>query len=67
MNEKTDISATASALGKLAAGVPKKFSPEELERRRAQMTQINSNRTERVTVVKGTLKRIVPGRLRRAA
>jgi hypothetical protein len=60
-----NISSVASALGRRAAGVPKKFSEEELAKRRAQMTQINATRTDRVSVVKGTLKRIVPGRLRR--
>ncbi len=60
-----DISSVASALGKRAAGVPKKLTEEELARRRDQMNQINATRTDRVTVAKGVLKRIVPGRLRR--
>lgn len=34
----------ASALGKLARGVPKKFTSKELERRRAQMTELNRKR-----------------------
>lgn len=52
------ISTAARALGQRAAGVPKKFTPEELERRRVQMTQINSERQSQVAVAKGTVRRI---------
>jgi hypothetical protein len=36
--------ASAVALGKLARGVPKQFTSKELERRRAQMTELNRKR-----------------------
>jgi hypothetical protein len=52
------IKSAASALGKQAAGIPKRFSPEELERRRKQMTQINEDRKGTVQVAKGTVKRL---------
>lgn len=34
----------AQALGRLARGVPKNFSPEELERRRKQIAAINERK-----------------------
>lgn len=51
------VSAAASALGKRAAGVPKTFSAEELERRRAQMVGINEGK-RKVAVARGTVRKV---------
>ena len=37
----------AQALGRLARGVPKRYSPEELERRRQRMVALNEARKKR--------------------
>ncbi len=44
----------ASALGKLAAGKPKNYSPDELERRRKLMNKINDLRKRRIKLEKST-------------
>ena len=49
------VSAAAAALGRRAAGVPKRFSEEELAKRREAMRAINERR---VAVSKGVVKRI---------
>ncbi len=51
------VSAAASALGKRAAGVPKVYTAEEIERRRAQMVGINEGK-RRVAVARGTVKKV---------
>ena len=51
------MSAAASALGKRAAGVPKSYSPEEIERRRAQMVGINEGK-RKVAVARGTVRKL---------
>jgi len=38
---------SAAALGRLARGKPKRFSPEERERRRARMVAMNVERARR--------------------
>jgi hypothetical protein len=70
MNEPNEaIKSAAAALGRRAAGIPKKFSPEELEKRRQQMTAINAERaaTGQVAVARGVVKRlaVASGRVRR--
>ena len=58
-------SAAAATLGRRAAGVPKRFSEEELEKRRQAMKAINERK---VAVAKGTVKRITvsSGKIRKA-
>lgn len=58
-------SAAASALGRRAAGVPKRYSAEELDKRRAAMNAINARK---VQVAKGTVKRLAvsSGKVRNA-
>lgn len=64
MNDET--SKAAAALGRRAAGVPKKFSPEELARRTERIQAVNAKR--KVAVAKGTLVRtaVASGIVRRS-
>lgn len=69
MNDETkqaEASKAASALGRRAAGVPKKFTPEELARRTERIQAVNAKR--KVAVAKGTLVRtaVASGIVRRA-
>lgn len=54
------VAQAASALGKRARGVPKKFTAEELERRKQQMQTINEQKAAagKIAVSKGTVKRV---------
>lgn len=49
------VSKAAIALGRRAAGVPKAFTPEEIEKRTARIQAVNAKR--KVAVAKGTLVR----------
>lgn len=54
------VSQAASALGKRARGVPKRFTAEELERRKTMMQSLNEQRAAagKVAVAKGVVKRV---------
>jgi len=49
---KRERSKIASALGKLAAGVPKHYSKAELERRRERMSKVGLERARRIRAQK---------------
>ncbi len=55
MDNETETSKAAAALGRKGAGVPKKFTPEELAKRTARIQEVNAKR--KVAVSKGTLVR----------
>ena len=50
------VSSAAAALGRMAKGVPKNYTPEERERRRAAMQRINQEKK----FVTGTVKVVEP-------
>lgn len=59
-------SEAAATLGRQAAGVPKRFSPEELAKRTARINEVNAGRKAKVELAKGkvTLVQVAHGVLR---
>jgi hypothetical protein len=49
---KREASKIASALGKLAAGIPKRYSKAELQRRRERMRKVGLERARRIRAQK---------------
>lgn len=45
-HKETDMSNPASQLGKMAAGVPKKYSPAEIAKRTARLRKAQKNRVK---------------------
>jgi hypothetical protein len=54
---KRELSKIASALGKLAAGVPKRYSKAELQRRRERMRKVGLERARRIRAQKKEARR----------